>query len=184
MNKTPCSTCTSLECRKNNKDCYGIHEKSAAVYQDDDINKIALSASSLIDNDRAGTLTRVEEIIEYCKKMEYQKVGIAFCFGIKIIADKFKELLEQNDITALPVVCSSGAVMERTIDPQKTKDTISCNPAAQALILNKIKPDLVVSIGLCLGHDIIFNTMITVPHTVLIVKDRVLNNNPSLYFSS
>ena len=53
-----------------------------------------------------------------------------------------------------------------------------CNNIAQAKILNRVKTDLNVLMGLCLGHDALFLKHSKAPVTVLAVKDRVLAHNP------
>jgi uncharacterized metal-binding protein len=45
-------------------------------------------------------------------------------------------------------------------------------------ILNRAKTELNIQMGLCLGHDILFQKNAESPVTVLTVKDRALANNP------
>ena len=53
-----------------------------------------------------------------------------------------------------------------------------CNPALQAQLLADAGTEFNISMGLCVGHDAIFNKMSHVPVTVLVAKDRVLAHNP------
>jgi len=53
---------------------------------------------------------------------------------------------------------------------------LSCNPAGQALYLAEKKTELNIMMGLCLGHDMIFNAKSEAPVTPLIVKDRKLKH--------
>jgi len=53
---------------------------------------------------------------------------------------------------------------------------ISCNPAGQAKYLEEKNTELNIMMGLCLGHDMIFNSKSKVPVTPLIVKDRKLEH--------
>lgn len=60
-------------------------------------------------------------------------------------------------------------------------DTIKdpmCNPKAQAQYLNEHGVELFISAGLCVGHDALFSKAANGPVTTLVVKDRVLGNNP------
>lgn len=41
------------------------------------------AASELNDNGRAGTLTRLEEIVEYSKLRGYSSIGVAYCYGME-----------------------------------------------------------------------------------------------------
>jgi uncharacterized metal-binding protein len=45
-------------------------------------------------------------------------------------------------------------------------------------MLNRAKTELNIQMGLCLGHDILFQKYCEAPVTVLVVKDRALANNP------
>jgi uncharacterized metal-binding protein/rhodanese-related sulfurtransferase len=179
MKKTPCDTCTAMKCRSDAKDCYGIKSSSQDKYQVKAIHETALAASGLIDNGRAGTLSRVQEVVAYCKERHFQRIGLAYCFGLSKLASAFGDILKKKGLTVLPVTCTAGGVKERDIDTSKSVETVSCNPAGQAVTMNRMKPDLVVEMGLCLGHDIIFHDLLEVPHTVLIVKDRVFAHNPA-----
>lgn len=183
INKTPCETCKVMRCRQKSADCYGVKEQSAERYRTGETRETAFAASRLIDDGRAGTLSRVQEVVEYCKDREYKRIGIAYCFGLEKYARAFSALLKENALDALPVACTAGGVKEREIDERKLVETVSCNPVGQALVLNRLQPDLVVEIGLCLGHDIIFHQHLEVPHTVLIVKDRVFAHSPASYFN-
>ncbi|GAI95715.1 unnamed protein product, partial [marine sediment metagenome] len=57
-------------------------------------------------------------------------------------------------------------------------DYVTCNPVAQALLLNNVKTDLNLIIGLCIGHDITFTHLSEAPVTTLIAKDRLIRHNP------
>jgi uncharacterized metal-binding protein len=53
-----------------------------------------------------------------------------------------------------------------------------CNPSGQAEYLKENKTELNISMGLCVGHDMIFSQKSNVAVTTLVVKDRVNNHNP------
>jgi len=53
-----------------------------------------------------------------------------------------------------------------------------CNPVIQAEVLNRDKTELNIILGLCVGHDILFNKYSEAPVTTFAVKDRVLAHNP------
>ncbi|MBN2716657.1 MAG: DUF1847 domain-containing protein [Deltaproteobacteria bacterium] len=174
-----------MVCRTHARDCHDVHDASVSVYHNSaEMRTIAQSASALVDNGRAGTLNRIEEIIEYCYSRKYSTVGVAYCFGLKDLAIEFCEMLEAAGLTVAPVSCTSGAVLERQIDPSKSNDAVSCNPVGQALVLNRTKPDIVVEMGLCLGHDMIFRQTLDIPLTVLVVKDRTVAHHTASLFSS
>jgi uncharacterized metal-binding protein/rhodanese-related sulfurtransferase len=181
LKRTPCETCGAMKCRSHSKDCYGIKETSQDYYQDQSIQGTALAASRLVDNGRAGTLARVEEVVEYCKDRDFKRIGLAYCFGMAKLAKAFADILKKNDLEVLLVTCTAGGVKEKDIDDSKLVETVSCNPAGQAIAMNRLKPDLVVEMGLCLGHDIIFHQILEIPFTVLIVKDRLFSHDPASF---
>ena len=49
----------------------------------------------------------------------------------------------------------------------------------QAEILNSQGTELNIMVGLCVGHDSLFYMNSKAPVTTLVVKDRVLANNPA-----
>jgi len=55
---------------------------------------------------------------------------------------------------------------------------VACNPAGQAAVLNRLKTDFNVVVGLCIGSDCLFSQLSDVPTTTLFVKDKSLANNP------
>ena len=54
-----------------------------------------------------------------------------------------------------------------------------CNPLYQAELLNRAGTELNVVVGLCVGHDMMFNKHSTGLVTTLLVKDRMTCNNPA-----
>ena len=60
-----------------------------------------------------------------------------------------------------------------------------CSPVLQARKLAKAGTELNIVVGLCVGHDPLFNKHSRALTTTLIVKDRVTGHNPAvpLYLS-
>ncbi|NJK85461.1 MAG: DUF1847 domain-containing protein [Bacteroidales bacterium] len=54
---------------------------------------------------------------------------------------------------------------------------IMCNPAGQASYLENHNTELNISMGLCVGHDMVFNQKSNAPVSVLLVKDRITKHN-------
>jgi len=135
---------------------------------------------------------RVEEIAQFAKKMEYGKLGIAFCGGLAKEAAILSTILENRGFEIVSVRCSVGSVPKETIgiaEDQKIGGPgaweTMCNPITQAKILNDEKTDFNIAVGLCVGHDALFFRYAEAPCTVLIAKDRVFGHNPAagLYLS-
>jgi uncharacterized metal-binding protein len=128
---------------------------------------------------------RIVELIQFARKMNYKKLGLAFCTGLSYEARLVTDILEKAGLEVVSVRCKTGAVPKEEIGlkpeqkiagPQSHE--VMCNPIAQAEILNAEKVDLAIMLGLCLGHDTLFFKYCRVPVTVLAVKDRVTGHNP------
>ena len=142
-----------------------------------------------------GTTTRnprVEEVIQFAKKMDYKKLGIVFCLGLANEAATLTTIFEKKGFEVTSACCKVGGVPKEEIGIKPEEKIAApdqyesmCNPIAQAEIMNAEKPDLVVMVGLCIGHDTLFLQYCNRPVTVLAVKDRVLAHNPlgALYLS-
>jgi uncharacterized metal-binding protein len=130
-------------------------------------------------------LTRVEELIMFCKMMRYKKIGFAHCIGCIGEAKELSHIFRSRGFNTVQINCKVGAIEKGEIgiaEDEKVRmftfETI-CNNIAQALIMNEEKTDLNVIVGLCLGHDISFTRASKAPVTTLIVKDRRLGHNPA-----
>jgi len=172
-----CLDCTNKSCKSKGADCFGLHEKSLKIYGEDGVLDTVKSSSTLVDNGRAGELSRFQEVIEFCKLQGYKNIGLAYCFGMEALAEEARRKMTAEGLNILPARCTMGGVKESEINSNKKNEVISCNPAGQAVFLNE-RADFVIEMGLCLGHDVLFHRGLTVPFTVLIVKDRVYNHNP------
>ena len=128
--------------------------------------------------------TRIEEIIEFANKMDYQRLGLAFCIGLRKEAKIVEKIFSARGFDVVSAVCKVGRIPKDQIgvgkDQQIAPDTTEamCNPVLQAIILNYEKTELNVLLGLCVGHDSLFFKYAEAPSTVLAVKDRLLGHNP------
>ena len=151
---------------------------------DEDNNKEVSRISAEIESDFYCKYTRVEEIIEFAKRLQFQKIGIATCVGLLNESRIFAIILRNEGFEVYSSACKVGSLKKTVVtglDEEKTKITgnIMCNPILQAKILNKEKTDLNVVIGLCVGHDSLFYKYSDALTTTLITKDRVLAHNPA-----
>ncbi|CAB3290255.1 conserved protein of unknown function [Methanocaldococcus lauensis] len=173
-----CSKCikklcyTGKNCRKD------ITEEILEEYNKKENLKIA-EVSSYIEAIYYMKKTRLEEIIEFCKLMDYKKIGIAFCIGLENEAKILDEILSQH-FDVYSVCCKVCGIDKDILKLKKINDNqkeAMCNPIGQAKILNEIGTDLNIIVGLCIGHDILFQKYSKAPTTTFIVKDRVLSHN-------
>lgn len=176
-----CTTCSDKVCRKSQTSCeQEIFEKSEIIanYQSPKNSEIVRTAAELVDGGRAGTLSRMEEIIEYAKLMKYQKIGIAYCYGMEQYAKAIETLLTDEWFDVSAVSCSVGGLKQSEVNDSSCIHKVSCNPLGQAEQLNAEEIDLTLVVGICLGHDILLNRSLKMDFTTLVVKDRKYNHAP------
>jgi len=81
------------------------------------------------------------------------------------------------------VCCKVGGIDKKSCNipylrPERDAET-SCNPPGQAAVLNDAATEMNLTVGLCVGHDMIFIRHSDAPVSPFIVKDRVLAHNPA-----
>lgn len=128
---------------------------------------------------------RIQEIVEFAKRMEYHRLGMAFCIGLRKEAEVVHKIFTDNGLELVSICCKAGRTPKEAIgltqadhvDPSQEKETM-CNPVLQALLANEHDVELNVLMGLCVGHDSLFIKHAEAPVTVLAVKDRLLGHAP------
>jgi uncharacterized metal-binding protein len=149
-----------------------------ATYHLPDNMKIVQAAANLVDHGRAGTLSRLQEVIEFSKSMNFKRIGIAYCYGMEHDAALITTIFRESGFKIFPVSCTTGGFKQSDVNIASKIEKVSCNPLAQAAQLNAESVDFTITVGLCMGHDILFNKHIESYTTTLLVKDRVHNHNP------
>jgi len=172
-----CAACDDKQCTSG-KDCTGSREDFKEKYTAEDLRM--MKVSDILVEKYYMKKTRIEEILYFAKKMNYQRLGLAFCSGLRDEAQVLDRILskEFKVFSAICKVCGIDKTEFGAKSTGKQKKNISCNPLAQAEIINKKHTDMNISLGLCLGHDMLFAKYSEAPVTTLAVKDRVLANNP------
>ena len=135
------------------------------LYTDEDKEILKIAEDSL--NPR---IDRVNEIIEYCNEAGIKKIGIANCTSFIRETNQLETIFNENGFTVDKVHCKLGKVPFNSLVPDYKG--LTCNPAGQAKYLAEKGTELNIMIGLCLGHDMIFNSKSEAPVTPLVVKDR------------
>lgn len=161
----------------------------ALARYDEDRNREIMIASAEVEYEGYCQWTRVQEIMEFARKIGARKIGIANCIGHINEARIFARILRANGFEAYSVVCKvSGQAKSSMGIPEKCENIgpAMCNPILQARLLNEAGTDLNVVIGLCVGHDSLFYKYSQAYVTTLVTKDRVTGNNPAaaLYTAS
>ena len=122
-------------------------------------------------------LTRIEETMEFARRLGYKKLGLAFCSALANEAKIIDKIFRYHGFEVESIMCKVGSLSRKLVNLEK-KNVPMCNPIAQAKFLNEAKTDLNVVVGLCIGHDSLFFKYSEAPVTVLAVKDRILAHNP------
>ncbi len=200
--KTECAKCTKVVCNseaflKGPSNCPTKTQKETiqqalAKYDDPEIREFARQASIQefecymhLPEGLTTRYPRVEEIVQFSKKMGFKKLGIAFCGGLADEAKMLTRILENRGFEVVSVCCKAGAIPKERIgitEEQKIAGPGSfetmCSPITQAEILNNEGVEFNILVGLCVGHDSLFFKYSKAPVTVLVAKDRVFGHNP------
>ena len=119
---------------------------------------------------------RLEEIRNFARQAGMRRIGIAHCVSMPREAEAVNKFLSE-DFEVFSINCKCGRVKKQDLLGGEGK-SILCNPAGQAEFLKEQKTELNISMGLCVGHDMIFNQKSEVPVTTLVVKDVINKHNP------
>lgn len=174
-----CTHCKTKICRKGER-CEVVNfdtDDVLAKYQAE--QRLVEAAAQLVDNGRAGTLSRLQEIAEFAQLAEMKTIGLAYCYGMEPDARLVVDYLRNYGLKVEAASCTVGGIAQNKVNKSRNNCNVSCNPIGQAQQLNSRKPDLTITMGLCMGHDILFNREIESDVTTLVVKDRIHNHQPS-----
>lgn len=145
-------------------------------------NKAIMIASAEVEYEGYCKWTRVQEIMEFARKIGAKRIGIANCIGLINEARIFAKILRANGFEPLSVICKVAGQRKTSVGIPAECESIGaamCNPILQARLLNEAHTDLNVVIGLCVGHDSLFYKYSDAYTTTLVTKDRVTGNNPA-----
>lgn len=175
-----CINCNDKKCMKTEscKDSKLSTELLINSYSEDKNQQIIQASAQLVDGGRAGTLSRIQELLEFSKKMGYKKIGLAYCYGMHKEALMVSRIFEKNKLILSTVSCSVGGLPQSDLNHKSQLCGVSCNPIGQAEAFNKEQVDFVMIMGICLGHDILLQKHLNVDFSTLVVKDRVYSHNP------
>jgi len=145
-----------------------------------DIKKLYSNEAIQIMNNAEDALDRnADRIIElknYARTAGIKRIGIGHCMAVTNEANRVKQFLsDEFDVTSVDCKCGKVSKMEML---GREGNGLMCNPAGQAEILKQSNTELNISMGLCVGHDMIFNQCSHAPVTTLLVKDRKNKHNP------
>ncbi len=168
--------------------------RSLEILEDPQIREFAYQASiqegeGYGDRDRGYAQVkpikpRIQETIEFARKMTFKKIGLAFCLGLRKEAEIIHKIFSDNGFETVSVMCKAGGISKEELAILREQQInvsdfeAMCNPILQALTLNAHQTDMNVVFGLCVGHDALFLRYAEAFNTVLASKDRLLAHNP------
>ena len=145
-------------------------------------NRRILQTAAVVEYEGYCRLTRVEETVDFARRMGYHKIGIATCVGLLHESNALARILRANGFEVCSVACKAGMADKALLGvPEACRSigTNMCNPILQARHLNKLGTDFNITVGLCVGHDSMFYRYSHAPVTTLVAKDRVTGHNPA-----
>lgn len=166
-------------CLTTNMDEEVLHE--AMECYKEEANKKAMIAAAEVEFEYYCKYTRVEEIMEFARKIGAKKIGIATCVGLLKESRTLASILRNHGFEVFGIGCKAGTQKKTSVGiPEKCNGVGEnmCNPILQAKMLNKEKTDLNIVVGLCVGHDSLFYKYSEALTTTAVTKDRVLGHNP------
>ena len=169
-------------CPMNNSE--EILLKASRLFEENEELRKMARAATIVATTGYMKWTRVEETMEFARRLGFKKLGIACCTGLRREGAVLKNILEENGFEVVSAICKTGGVPKEKLgltDSHKVRPgrfEAMCNPVAQAMLLDSAGSELNIVVGLCVGHDSIFMKTSKAPVTVLIAKDRVLCHNP------
>ncbi|MBU0481766.1 MAG: DUF1847 domain-containing protein [Proteobacteria bacterium] len=165
-------------CNSQGFDCTG-GKLDLSGYEGEE-NRDFQNVSDLLRKIHGNSLCRLEEIAMFAKEAGYEKLGLAFCVSLREEAALVAAYLKKS-FKVESAICKIAGIDKDQYGMIRMKEEgleVACNPIGQAGIMNRAGTDLNIQLGLCIGHDILFQKYSDAPVTVLAVKDRVLANNP------
>jgi uncharacterized metal-binding protein len=179
MRKPRCHACKHFDCA-GGKDCFKIGEETRALYREDQAIQKAARAAARVEARFYGAATRLEEIALFALEMKMHHLGLVFCTGFKEEAHIVADMLSTK-FKVSSVCCKCGAVPKKALRLPRVRpeeEESMCNPVGQALLMNRAEVELNILLGLCVGHDALFNRHAKALVTTFVAKDRVLAHNP------
>lgn len=145
-------------------------------------NRRVLQTAARTEYEGYCRLTRVEETVDFARRMGFQKIGIATCAGLLRESRALARILRANGFEVYSVACKAGMADKSLVgidEDCKAVGANMCNPILQAQHLNRLGTDLNILVGLCVGHDSMFYKYAEGLTTTLVAKDRVTGHNPA-----
>ena len=181
-----CIDCGTVNCNKMDKQFPEFCVTTGTVTEEDfayvrekyaeEENKKSMVAAACVEYEGYCQLTRVQEIMDYAKRMGAKKLGIATCVGLIRESRMLAKIFRAHGFEVYGVACKAGCIPKHEVGIPMECEELGrniCNPILQAKLLNDAHTDLNVVVGLCVGHDSLFYKYSEALVTTAVTKDRV-----------
>jgi uncharacterized metal-binding protein len=121
-----------------------------------------LVQAALIEGEGYCQWTRIREVGEFARRLEYRTLGVPHCPDMASVAHKV-----------------AGYLSSIGIEPVLPLEAVQHDPMGQARQFNEISTDLNVLSGMCVGHEAIFIKESASPVVGLVARDARLAHNPA-----
>ncbi|WP_130868648.1 DUF1847 domain-containing protein [Intestinimonas massiliensis (ex Afouda et al. 2020)] len=145
-------------------------------------NQEVLRNAAQVEYEGYCKMTRVEEIMDFARRMGFHKLGIATCVGLLKESNALARILRANGFQVCSIACKAGRTDKSLVGIDEACKAVGvnmCNPILQARHLNRLGTELNIVVGLCVGHDSMFYKYAEGLTTTLVTKDRVTGHNPA-----
>ena len=182
----PCSTCEVRACVKGGdypEACAanfcepGKLDEARELYAHSDYHEIMRIAWDTYSTAVANKWPRLQEVVHFARQMGYTRLGIASCISYAKEAAMLAEALRAEGFEVVDAMCKMGGLRfsdAGILEDGAERDPALCNPVMQADALNHAGTHMNLVVGLCLGHDMLFNRYSEALCTTLAIKDQSL----------
>ncbi len=175
-----CTKCPDNKCYAGGRNCLGLTGEEVGDLYDEGERRYMLAAGCT-EADNYMKFTRLEESVYYANALGIKKLGVAFCIGLRKEASLVVQYLAKEGFKVEALCCKVCGIDKDEFDLPKIRkgsQESMCNPKAQAKAMNDAGTELNFTVGLCVGHDVLFGLGSRAPVCCLITKDRILAHNP------
>lgn len=165
---TECAKCKYFACRRGRPDAapdecpmHGVFPAFDDLYSDPEAMRMA-QRSALVEGVGYGRWNRLREIAEFAERMDFRRIGIAYC------PDMARE-----------AVLAATYLRSHLLDVRLPPEEYDCDPLGQATLFGRIRTQLNVVAGMCVGHEAVFTRASRAPLTGLIARDERFRHNPA-----
>lgn len=131
------------------------------LYHDPETKRMAYQ-SALVEAVGYEHWNRLREIAEFAERMRIRRVGIGYC------PDMARE-----------AVLAATYLRSHQLEVRLPSEEYDCDPVGQAKLFDRIRTELNVIAGMCVGHEAVFSRASSAPLTVLVARDERFCHNPA-----